>query len=94
MRSTTTKQIPRQVMKRKIAVAPEDIMKIRLAVAWQGWHSVLLYRPLPNKRTRSIQKLNSRSVRWLRSIAAPSTNTTQSPSPPFIHRTGFVRATE
>jgi hypothetical protein len=33
---TTTKQIPRQVIKRKIAVAPEEIMKIRLAVALVG----------------------------------------------------------
>jgi hypothetical protein len=33
---TTTKQIPRQVNKRKIAVASEEIMKIRLAVALAG----------------------------------------------------------
>jgi hypothetical protein len=37
---TTTKHIPRQVIKRKIAGAPEEIMKIRLAVAFHAHDGV------------------------------------------------------
>ena len=38
-------------------------MKIRSALALTGWP--LFFRPLPDKKTRWIQELISRFVRWL-----------------------------